>query len=167
MEAKEPDNLPLHEPWYSRLSKFHRLVVIAALRVDKLLELVYAFVSDHVGFKFVDPISKPDLGRVLAEGKTDQPIVFFTGNDQAPNSVRKYGAKKSVPVKTISMGTGDVVRKTFDLISLYRPSYLICVRIYILYSLAPLKQRLKRRDYSGAGGYFWRTLRRQDAIRAS
>ena len=24
-EAKEPDNLPLHEPWYSRLSRFHKV----------------------------------------------------------------------------------------------------------------------------------------------
>ncbi len=23
-EAKEPDNLPLHEPWYSRLNRFHK-----------------------------------------------------------------------------------------------------------------------------------------------
>ena len=31
-EAKEPDNLPLKEPWYSSLTPFLRLVVIAALR---------------------------------------------------------------------------------------------------------------------------------------
>ena len=47
-EAKEPDNLPLHEPWYSKLSKFNRFVVIAALRPDKILELVRSFISDVV-----------------------------------------------------------------------------------------------------------------------
>ncbi len=25
-EAKEPDNLPLHEPWHSRLNRFQKLV---------------------------------------------------------------------------------------------------------------------------------------------
>lgn len=39
-DAKEPDNLPLHEPWYSKLSKFRRLLLISALRPDKTLELV-------------------------------------------------------------------------------------------------------------------------------
>jgi len=50
-DAKEPDNLPLKEPWYSSLPPVLRLVVIAALRTDKLTELVESFVSDHVGFK--------------------------------------------------------------------------------------------------------------------
>ncbi len=31
-DAKEPDNLPLKEPWYSSLSTFFRLVIIATLR---------------------------------------------------------------------------------------------------------------------------------------
>ena len=52
-DAKEPDNLPFHEPWYSRLNRFHKLVVCAVLRVDKLPELVESFVSDHIGYKFV------------------------------------------------------------------------------------------------------------------
>ena len=28
-DAKEPDNLPFHEPWYSRLNRFHKLVICA------------------------------------------------------------------------------------------------------------------------------------------
>lgn len=47
--AKEPDNLPLHEPWYTKANKFVRMLLIAALRPDKLLELVYTFVSEHIG----------------------------------------------------------------------------------------------------------------------
>ena len=31
-DAKEPDNLPLKEPWYSSLAPFLRLVLIGALR---------------------------------------------------------------------------------------------------------------------------------------
>ena len=53
-DAKEPDNLPLHEPWYSRLGEFHKMLVVAALRHDKLIEIVQSFVSDRLGFKFVE-----------------------------------------------------------------------------------------------------------------
>ena len=65
-DAKEPDNLPLHEPWYSKLSRFQKLLVIATLRTDKLMELAYSYVSDHVGYKFVEPVTL-DLGRVFSE----------------------------------------------------------------------------------------------------
>ena len=65
-DAKEPDNLPLHEPWYSRLSRFQKLLVVANLRTDKLVELAYSYVSDHVGYKFVEPVTL-DLGRVFSE----------------------------------------------------------------------------------------------------
>ena len=64
-DAKEPDNLPFHEPWYSRLNRFHKVVITAILRVDKLPELVESFVSDHIGYKFVEPVQF-DLGRIFS-----------------------------------------------------------------------------------------------------
>ena len=48
-DAREPDNLPLHEPWYSRVDRAKRVLVIGAIRPDKLPELVYSFVSDNIG----------------------------------------------------------------------------------------------------------------------
>ena len=63
-DAKEPDDLPLHEPWHSRLSKFHRLVIIKILRPDKMTELLDTFISENLGFKFVEPLSF-DLGKHL------------------------------------------------------------------------------------------------------
>ena len=48
------------------LDRFHKLVIVGALRTDKLMELVISFVSDHVGYKFVEPVQL-DLGRVFSE----------------------------------------------------------------------------------------------------
>lgn len=75
-ESKEPDILPLHEPWYSRLSKFARLVVVAALRPDKILDLVHTFISDNIGSKFVDYQADIDLGRILTDTENSQIIIF-------------------------------------------------------------------------------------------
>lgn len=93
-DAKEPDNLPLHEPWYSRLSRFHRLIVIAALRPDKLLELAHAFVSDNVGYKFVEPV-RMDLGRVFSDAEARRrPILFLAGEEEGEHQGREWNRKR-------------------------------------------------------------------------
>ena len=75
-DAIEPDNLPLHEPWHSRLSSFYRLIVIKIMRPDKMTELLETFISDHLGYKFVEPLSF-DLGRILADNGPRVPMVFL------------------------------------------------------------------------------------------
>ena len=105
-DAKEPDNLPLHEPWYSNLSKFHRLVTIGALRPDKLMELVHAFVSEHVGYKFVEPILF-DLGRVHSFSSSEEPIVFLAaspGANETAEQIREFAKSRKMSVKKFSLG---------------------------------------------------------------
>ena len=99
-EAKEPDNLPLHEPWYSRLSKFQRLLVIAAIRPDKLVELVQTFICDHLGYKFLEPVPL-DLGRIQSTNEELAPIVFFSnGEDNPANWVRDFALTRKAEVKS-------------------------------------------------------------------
>ena len=86
-DAKEPDNLPLHEPWYSRLSRFQKLLVIASLRTDKLVEMAYSYVSDHVGYKFVEPVTL-DLGRVFSECESRYIYSMYLVTH---NNIYKYG----------------------------------------------------------------------------
>ena len=104
VEAKEPDKLPLHEPWYSQISKFARFVVIAALRPDKILELVHSFISDVVGFKFVDTPVKFDLGRVLTEAENSQVIIFQSDMGDAARIIKDYAFDKTIAMSTYSMG---------------------------------------------------------------
>ena len=75
-DALEPDSLPLHEPWHSSLPDFLRLVIINILRPDKMSELLDAFISEHLGYKFVEPLSF-DLGRILADNGPRVPMVFL------------------------------------------------------------------------------------------
>ena len=75
-ESNESDILPLHEPWYSRLSKFAHFIVVAALCPDKILDIVHTFISDNVGFKFVDSPADIDLGRILTDTENSQIIIF-------------------------------------------------------------------------------------------
>ena len=103
-DAKEPDNLPLHEPWYSNLSNFCRLVTIGALRPDKLMELVHAFVSDHVGYKFVEPVPF-DLGRIFSDSSAQEPIVFLTsGANETTEKIKELSKIRKMSVKRFSLG---------------------------------------------------------------
>ena len=103
-EAKEPDNLPLHEPWYSSLSNFHRLVTIGAMRPDKLMELVHAFVSENVGYKFVEPVPF-DLGRIFSDSPSSEPIVFLTsGVNETAEKITDFARLRKTGIKRFSLG---------------------------------------------------------------
>ena len=106
-EAKEPDNLPLHEPWYSRLGRFHKLVIVATLRMDKLHELVYSFVSDHIGYKFVEPVQF-DLGRIFSECDPSQPLVYTVqGPNEAVEDICRFAKEREKSLIQLSMGVED------------------------------------------------------------
>lgn len=118
LSMKEPDNLPLHEPWYSRLSQYHRLIVISALRPDKLLELVHTFVSDKLGFKFVEPCNY-QLARIYSDGESHHPVLIYrpsgipetgTGEDRVADAVRKLAKSKETQLEVISLGDEESVR---------------------------------------------------------
>ena len=121
-DAKEPDDLPLHEPWHSRLSKFHRLVVIKILRPDKMTELLDTFISENLGFKFVEPLSF-DLGRILADTGPRVPMIFLLDSAKDPLSmVKKLKQERdeqsvggSMSIISLSEGLEEVIFKTVDI----------------------------------------------------
>ena len=117
IEAKEPDNLPLHEPWYSKLSKFNRFVVIAALRPDKILELVRSFISDVVGIKIVDIPTNYDLSRVLTDAHNSQIIMFQTDMSDATKIIKQLALDKKTDILTYSMGgeQSNIILKSEEL----------------------------------------------------
>ena len=135
-DAKEPDDLPLHEPWHSRLSKFHRLVVIKILRPDKMTELLDTFISENLGFKFVEPLSF-DLGRILADTGPRVPMIFLLDSAKDPLSmVKKLKHERdeqsvggSLSIVSLSAGLEDVIIKTVE-IAVKVNIYLVINSIY-------------------------------------
>ncbi len=76
-------------------------------RPDKLMELVHAFVSDHVGFKFVEPVSF-DLGRSFSDGHAGQPIVALSpdveGAAAMTSKVERLAAQRGHKLEIVSLG---------------------------------------------------------------
>ena len=82
---------------------------MATLRVDKLLELTHSFVSDHIGYKFVEPVTF-DLGRVFSECEPSQPIIYLTsGPNEASADIRKFATERSSSLVLFSMGGDDEI----------------------------------------------------------
>ena len=83
--------------------------MVAAIRVDKLPELVHSFVSDHIGYKFVEPVQF-DLGRVFSECEPSQPIVYTVrGPNEATSDIKKFAEERERPLVQLSMGSVDHV----------------------------------------------------------
>ena len=63
--------------------------------------------SDHVGFKFVEPVSF-DLGRVFSDGRASQPLVALAPDSEGAAAiaakVARLAAQKKQPIKVFSMG---------------------------------------------------------------
>ena len=114
-DAKEPDNLPLHEPWYTNLDPLKRLLVIAAIRGDKLLELIHTYVSDNVGYKFVEPV-KFDISRSISNISSDQPLIFIeSGCHDSRIQIDEFATSKGKSLQTFTMGN-----KVNKILSFYR-----------------------------------------------
>lgn len=124
-EAKEPHSLPLHEPWYSRLDRFLKLLLVGRLRPDKLCDMAFSYVSDHVGYKFVEPVVL-DLGRVFSESEAWQALIYtINGPNEAAKSIRAFADDKGKELLRLSMQDVRVTKKRLRiLVSLLKEGYL-------------------------------------------
>ena len=85
-------------------------VIIAVLRTDKLVECAHSFVSDHVGYKFVEPVQF-DLGRVFSECEATHPLIYLTsGPNEATQDIRKFAGERGKSIQVYSMGEVSVTK---------------------------------------------------------
>ena len=74
------------------------------MRVDKFPELVESFVSDHIGYKFVEPVQF-DLGRIFSELDPSQPLIYtVSGPNDATSDIRKFAEERERALVQFSMG---------------------------------------------------------------
>jgi dynein heavy chain, axonemal len=66
---------PLAPPFAAALSTFQRLLVLRCLRPDKVGAAVRAFVSEHMGARFVEP-PPFDLAGCFRESSAATPLIF-------------------------------------------------------------------------------------------
>ena len=82
-DSLEPDDIPFHQPWHNKLKKLHKLVIIRILRPDKMIEMLEQFISNNLGYKFIETITT-DLVRLLSDSAPRIPVFLLLKESQNP-----------------------------------------------------------------------------------
>ena len=98
-DSLEPDDMPFHQPWHKRLKKLHKVVVIRILRPDKMIEMLESFISENLGYKFIETITT-DLVRLLSDSAPKVPVFLLLKESKNPLETIDKLSKKRVGQKS-------------------------------------------------------------------
>lgn len=108
-ESKEPQSVPLPEPWCDSLTAFQRMLIIKALREEKLLFAISDFVEANLGPEFVSPPTTT-MTQVYLETSSSTPIVFILSPGTNPfEQLLQFAKQKDYGerLQSIALGQGQ------------------------------------------------------------
>ncbi|XP_068082965.1 dynein axonemal heavy chain 1 [Anabrus simplex] len=126
-DAIEPNKEPLPQPWEKQLNDFQRLLVLKALRPDKVTNAMQDYLSIHLGPQFIEP-QTTDLANIFKESTPNTPLVFVlsTGTDPAADLYKFADKMKfSKRMHVISLGQGQGPRAEFMMNSAMEMGYWV------------------------------------------
>jgi len=82
-DAVEAHQQPLPEPWNSKLDEFEKMIVLKALRPDKLIPAIQDWVTLKIGRQFVEPPTF-DLGQCFKDATVTTPLIFVLSPGSDP-----------------------------------------------------------------------------------
>ena len=104
--------MPVPGEWGASLTSFQKILVLKALRPDKVTNAIQMFVAEKLGQRFIEPMTS-DLSIVFKDSNVSTPLVFVlsTGTDPAKSLLEfaetmKFGKR----LFSISLGQGQVNR---------------------------------------------------------
>lgn len=74
-DSNEAHTMPMAEPYQSQLASFQKLCFLRCIRPDKVIQGVQAFVSEHLGHRFIEP-PPFDLATCYRESAPATPLIF-------------------------------------------------------------------------------------------
>ncbi|XP_064606960.1 dynein axonemal heavy chain 12-like isoform X2 [Liolophura sinensis] len=108
--SKEPHKVELPDPWHTTLNDFQRMMVLRAIRPDKVVPAITAFVMEKLGKKFVEP-PPFDLAKSYADSNCCAPLIFVLSPGADPTmALLKYADDKGFggnKFNSISLGQGQ------------------------------------------------------------
>jgi len=97
----------LPEPWSEKLNSFELLLMLKAIRPDKLIPAIIAFVAEEIGQKFVEP-PPFDLAGSYKDSGPSIPLVFVLSPGVDPmNALIRFAESKKVAIESVSLGQGQ------------------------------------------------------------
>ena len=89
------------------LNSFRKLIVIRAIRPDKLVPCVSKFIVDFIGEKYVKPPTF-ELANIFLESRSTTPLIFVLSPGSDPlKALQKFAESKNKKTDPISLGQGQ------------------------------------------------------------
>jgi dynein heavy chain, axonemal len=109
-DSAAPDKATYPEH-FSKVRGLHRLIILRALRPDKIIPATQDFIVMIMGQQFIEPPTF-DLPGSFADSNNCAPLIFVLSPGSDPTvALLKFGADKSFTgarIQTISLGQGQV-----------------------------------------------------------
>ncbi|GLC56009.1 hypothetical protein PLESTB_001054700 [Pleodorina starrii] len=108
-DSNDAHEMPLEHPWNEQLDSFQKLLFLRCLRPDKVTGAVQAFVSEHLGQRFIEP-PPFDLSTCYKESSPAVPLIFVLspGADPMADLLKLAEEMKfSRKFEKVSLGQGQ------------------------------------------------------------
>lgn len=114
-DSPEPQTICMPDPWDSQLSMFQKLLVIQAIRPDKLAAGVKKYIQMEMGILFVTP-PQFDISKSFEDSNCLTPLVFILSPDSDPMAslysfAEKIGFDKQFESISLGQGQGPIAQK--------------------------------------------------------
>ncbi|RUS78759.1 hypothetical protein EGW08_013475 [Elysia chlorotica] len=144
-DSQEPQREEMPGSWGEELDAFQAMIVLKALRPDKVANAMQDYVAKYMGQRFIEPQTS-DLGLVYKDSSPTTPLVFVlsTGTDPA-NDLYKFAETMRFAKKltAISLGQGQGPRAEAMMKSaMERGKWVFFQNCHLAPSFMPMLERL-------------------------
>ena len=106
-DSSKPHEEELPSPWNSDLDEFEKLLVLKAIRMDKVLLGIEAWISIKLGKEFIIPPTF-DISKCYKDSSNLTPLIFMLspGSDPVTDFI-KFAKENERKTESISLGQGQ------------------------------------------------------------
>jgi len=104
--------LKFPNPWYDKLSDFQRILVMHAIRPDKVIPVIIRLIEEELGEKFIHP-PPFDINRSYGDSNCLSPLIFILSPGIDPMaSLLQFADKmgRAESLQSVSLGQEQVNR---------------------------------------------------------
>lgn len=112
-DLTDHENSKFPNPWYDKLSDFQRIIVVRAIRPDKVIPVIRKLIESELGTKFIYP-PPFDIHKSYRDSVCLSPLIFILSPGVDPmTSLLQFAGKmgQAENLQSVSLGQGQVKKK--------------------------------------------------------
>ena len=147
-DAAEVHTQPFPSIWEERLNRMQRMVLVRALRPDKITPAIQDYVVENLGQKYIEPPTF-DLGAAFKDAAPEIPLLFVlsTGADPMAELLKFAGEMRmSKKMNSISLGQGQgPIAEKMIAAGMEQGSWILLQNCHLAVSWMPALERICER----------------------